>query len=392
MLAWIVTILAVLGVVVMVACNAGMTGFFLRSPPRGDSAMGLVVPFAGIIGAAVLLVLASLIAVAKSGRTAIDLLHASPTASAMLTVIVTVGVVLAAFMAFAAWAEPVLVTRGHHVIKPLLGVSAGLLAPVVLGVALIVGVWMTPQWLHGNPKWLAAMRTVCWSLVATAALGYGLGGVVFGRPLIARISANRAALASLSPTERAARERYRLSTAEELLHEELDALASDAPLSSVVGYFVATSKKLNARCREMLVQRTLCVPDVDQQLIKVMGAKPYLYRWGAAEFLRHAAPEYVKAHQDAWAQALATGIDATAEAMSMRPAWLSETFDLNPEPLELVRSLLGAAERFEGHEGISASLRGMAAAANELKRDKQWNRLAKDLARAGYPLPAEGTP
>ena len=81
--------------------------------------------------------------------------------------------------------------------------------------------------------------------------------------------------------------------------------------------------------------------------------------------------------------------------MSIRPAWLSETFDANPEPLKLVTSLLGAAERFTGLQGqsqIEEALRRMAKDSNELKQDKNREKLAKELKRAGYPVPPETPP
>jgi hypothetical protein len=108
----------------------------------------------------------------------------------------------------------------------------------------------------------------------------------------------------------------------------------------------------------------------------------------------HAAPQYVESHREEWARAVAKGIDATAEAMTMRPAWLSETFDLNPEPLELVRSLLAAAERFKRFDEyveISEAIGRMAAATNELKRDKKREALTRTLESAGFAVPVEGS-
>lgn len=395
MLASFVTLLVILGVLVILACNAGMTGLFMKAPPRGDRAVGLIVPFVGLIIGAVLIVLAGLLAGMGSGRSAVGMLRETPAMSGLVVVLVSIGVVIAAFMAFGAWAEPLLLGPRFNFVKPLIGWTAGIVGPVMLGAALIAGAWMTPQTLGASPKMLLALRASCWMLVTVAAGGYLMAGAVLGRPLVQRVMTSRTALASMSPAERAARERFRSTPVEELLREELDALPSDAPLPDVVRFFVGSTKELDERCREMLVQRALCVPDVDAQLIEVMGSTPYLDRWGGAEMVRHAAPRYIETHRDQWAHAVIAGIDATAEAMSMRPAWLSETFDLNPEPMELVRSLLGAAERFEGtesHARIARSLRGLAEATNELNRDKKRERLAKELARAGYPVPAEQVP
>lgn len=394
MLASCVTFLAVLGVLVVLISNAGTTGFFTKNPPTGERAMGMIVPFAALVVASLVLVLASVLAAVGAGKSAIGLIRDTPGASGVVLVVLTLGVSIAAFLALAMWSEPLLVGPGLRGVKPLIGWTAGLLGPVVLGAVLIVGAWMPASVMNESASVKAAARWACWVLVALAAGGYGVGGLILGRPVIARVLATRAALARESPAEREARERFRHTPIEELLSEELDGLASDAPLSSVVRCFVGSPKKLTDRAREMLVQRALCVPEVDRQLVEMMGATPYLYRWGGAEMVRHAAPNYVEAHRREWATAVATGIDATAEAMMMRPAWLSETFDLNPEPLELVRSLLAAAERFEGSDEyveISEAIGRMAAATNELTRNKERESLAKALKSAGFAVPVEGS-
>lgn len=394
MLASCVTVLAVLAVLLILLSNAGTTGFFMRNPPTGERAMGLIVSFGALIVAAVVLVLASVLAAAGAGKSAIGLLRDTPVASGIVLIVVTLGVAIAAFLALAMWTEPLLVGAKVRGVKPLIGWSAGLLGPLLLGVVLVVGAWTPASVMTESSRGLTAARWVCWALVALAAGGYGLGGLILGRPVIARVMATRAALARETPAEREARERFRHTPIEELVREEMDGLPSDAPLTNVVRCFVGTPKKLTDRAREMLVQRALCVPDVDRQLVEIMGATPYADRWGAAEMVRHAAPQYVESHRAEWARAVATGIDATADAMTMRPAWLSETFDLNPEPLELVRSLLAAAERFEGsdeYKGVAEAIGRMAAATNELKQDKKRVALAKVLASAGFPVPTEGS-
>lgn len=392
MLASCVTVLSLVGVLLVLLSNAGTTGFFMRNPPTGERAMGLIVSFGALIVAAVVLVLASVLAAAGGGKSAIGLLRETPVASGIVLVVVTLGVAIAAFLALAMWTEPLLVGAKLRGIKPLIGWTAGLLGPLLLGIVLIVGAWTPATMMNERPPLMVAARWACWLLVALAVGGYGLGGLILGRPLIARVTATRAALARESPAERAARERFRHTPIEELVREEMDGLPSDAPLSDVVRCFVGSPKKLTDRARELLVQRALCVPDVDRQLVEIMGSTPYVYRWGGAEMVRHAAPQYMKSHREEWARAVATGIDATADAMTMRPAWLSETFDLNPEPLELVRSLLAAAERFEGcdeYAGIAEAGRRMAAAASELNDDKKRGALVKVLGSAGFAVPAE---
>ena len=309
--------------------------------------------------------------------------------SRILVVVVTIGVVLAANMALAVWTEPWMLPPSLKFIKLILLWMAGLLGPVLVGAILVTAVWTTSQVLADSPRWLTTLRVGCWALALIALGGYSLAGVTFGWPKLKLMAANRAAQDNFSPDERAAEKRFRNTPVEQLLNEELNTRPSDTPLSLFVGYFVRSPKKLTDRCREMLVQRALAVPDMDNQLMKVMRAKPYSNRWGAAEFLRYAAPEYISSHHEAWAKALAGGIDETAEAMTIRPAWLSEAFDDNPEPLELVRSLLAAAERFKGDKGVDDAQQKMATSVNELTRDKKKKQLEDVMKKSGYPVPPD---
>jgi len=393
MLAPLITLLVVVGTFVTLSCNAGTTGFFLKSPPTGERAVGLLIPIAVLIGAALVITLASLLVAFQSGRTVVGLIHTSPLASGALTVTVSFGVVLAAFMAFVVWAEPMTASSKFKALVSILGFAAGLLGPALLALALLIGAWMTPQWLDSNPKWLPGLRLSCWTLAAIAAIGYALGGIALAGP-VAKFAKRRSA-AALSPEARAAQRKFRNTPVAQLLTEELAKLPSDAPLSEIVVYFVTSRKKLDQGCKDLLVDRALRVPDMDQQLIETMKSRDCIYRWGAAEFVRTAPIQTVNEHQEPWSRAVIAGINATAESMTIRPAWLSETFDKNPEPLKLVTSLLGAAERFKGLQGqaqVDESLRRMAKDSNELTQDKKREKLATELKRAGYPVPPEAPP
>jgi hypothetical protein len=235
---------------------------------------------------------------------------------------------------------------------------------------------------------------MCWTLVALAATGYAIGGVVASVPLIAQYSRMRAAEAQMTPDQHAMRDKLRNTPVEQLLREQLDALPPDAPLSKVVLYFDESSSRtrLNKACKSILIERVLAKPNMGQQLIDCAQKRDYCYPRALAELVRALPQDTLLAHQDAWAQSLAAGINATAEAMTMRPAWLTETFDSKPEPLEHVRAFLAAAERFKGLESakhIDEALRQLANDSRELTRDKKWDKLAKELKRAGYPVPSE---
>lgn len=394
MLASVVTLLVVLGTLFILLCNAGMTGFFLRSPPRGDSAVGLVVPAIGLIAAAAAITLASLLMSFRAERPTLGLLPASQLVSGILIVAVTLGVVLAALMAFAAWVEPV---SANTKLRPLflaLTNACGVIGPLLLATAILVVTWKSSQWISGNLTWL---RSMCWTLVALAATGYAIGGVLISVPVISRYNRMQAIAAQVTPEEKAIRDKLRNTPIEQQLREHLDTLPPDAPLSEVIVYFDPSSSaaKLNAACKTMLIEHVLARPDMSQQLIECAQKREYCFPRGLAELVRALPQDTLLAHQEAWAHAVVVGINAMAEGMAIRPAWLTETFDNKPEPMEHVRAFLAAAERFKGLEGakqIDEALRQLAKDARELTRDKKWDKLAKELKRAGYPVPPDDGP
>lgn len=391
MLASVVTLLVVLGTLFILLCNAGMTGFFLRSPPRGDSAVGLVVPAIGLIAAAAAITLASLLMSFRAERPTLGLLPASQFASGVLIVAVTLGVVLAALMAFAAWVEPV---SANSKLRPLflaLTNACGVIGPLLLATAILVVTWKSSQWISGNLTWL---RSMCWMLVALAATGYAIGGVLISVPAISRYNRMQAIAAQVTPEEKAIRDKLRNTPIEQQLRQHLDTLPSGTPLSEVIVYFDPSPRaaKLNTACKTMLIEHIVARPDMNQQLLDCAQKRDYCYPRALAELVRALPQDTLLAHQDAWAKAVAAGINATAEAMTMRPAWLTETFDSKPEPLEHVRALLAAAERFKGLESakqVDDALRQLAKDSRELTRDKKWDKLVKELKRAGYPVPSE---
>jgi hypothetical protein len=390
MLASAITFLVALGMLVVFACNGLLTGFFLRRPPRGEGARALVVPLIAFLVGGTLVVLAGLLASLRSGRAVAEVLGASTFAAGAATAIVTLGVVVAAFIAFVAWMEPIAVPAWARTIRVSIGWSLGLVAPAVLAATLIADAWLGPQWFASTPKAAVALRAACWALPVVALLGFAAGAYAFWQPIRTIAARKHASLARALSERHALREALRDKSLVQLFAEELDRLSPDAEVEEYLGYYVFADGKLDRDCRALLASRILARPDLERQLVRAMRSKPYTNRRGAAQFMLAAPPEVFAEHRASWALAVAAGIGETGDDMSCRPSWLRERFDGNDEPLGLVKELLTLARRFEGtpdHAAIRDAIRTMASDADALTRDKEWTRLAKELERAGFPIP-----
>ena len=136
MLAGFVTLLVVVGTLGLLL-NILFTQGFLGAAPRGDRAMGLVIPFFITVVAGLGLTLAALLISFRSGNSVRQLIHTTPFIAGCILITVTFGVVLAACMAFICWCEPGATGRGKSTIVLLLGWSAGIMGPMLLAGGLL---------------------------------------------------------------------------------------------------------------------------------------------------------------------------------------------------------------------------------------------------------------
>ncbi len=396
MLASLATLLVVVGTLVLLACNAFGTQLFLAPAPRGDRGVGLIVPFAAMALAALLLTLGSLLAAFRSGRPIAASLPMPIPLTGAVTVIVTFGVALAAIMAFAMWAEPVTFGPRGQATGALLGWVVGLFGPALLATVLLADLWMTPDAFRAHAAGKLFSRGAVWALPLLALLGVG-ATVSFIAPSLG-ISMGRArAVAAHDRSQQASlRDRLRTASLATLLREELDSLPADAPFTAYSSYFVGSVVELDDECKAVLVERALGLPDWRTELPRALRGKPYNDRWGAAEFVRLLPEATLLMHEAEFAKAVEEGVLETADDIARRPSWLTEPYDRNHDPLGLIRSLLGAARRFDGrpaHERLSEAIRTLARESSSLKRDKAWRQLAQELEAAGFPIPAmESTP
>ncbi len=386
MLAVFVTLLVLIGAAGLLL-NVLFTSGYFGSVPKGDSAMGLVVPFFISAAACLVFMLGALLSTFRGGDALPRMLTASPVLGGVIVLAVSLGVVLAAFAAFFCWCEPVMfgIPRGPLIL--IIGWIAGVIGPVLLATGLMCCVWMSAEFAKtaGLARPLAVMFG---SLALIAAIGYGLGGVALVRTL-AQKSANRAAAIKEAELRQASIEETLAKPPHQRLKDELDAMSPSAPLWTIVAYFPEANQSfpLDDQCRELLVARVLRVPDLDRAMLETAGGRYYGYRQGVADFLTAVPAPVLKEHQEDWGQALLLAIQTAADAIANRPAWLSETFDLNPDPHAHVRSLLNASERFRGlkpHAAMARALHALATATANLNDDAKRTKLQDMLTKAGY--------
>lgn len=385
------TLFSLLVVVVTLAVllmNVGMTKCFAGSPPRGHSAMGLVVPFVGMIAAVVLMTLAALLACFRISSSGFSTIHASPMLSGFITVALTFGATLGAAVAFMLWCEPSAAGKSLRGIMIPVELLIGGFGPIVLAAWLLVSMWNTKEAIAANATHATAVKALLWCVAALAITGYGLGGMFAWHTLSYQVTRQvRDIKREAERVIESGGHRFKpIATQVEL---ELAHAPADAPLKDFVVYFPEGPhyRKLNEKATTMILERALQVKNFDESLKELMTDSNYIYRQAAAEMLRFTPQEQIDAHKDHWGESLMLGVGRAADGVECRPAWLTEHFDLNPDPMAHVASLLAAAERFKGWTGyprLQEEFQRMTDATSGLKEDKYLPKFLKMLANAGY--------
>lgn len=396
LLATFITLIVVPALLAMLLMNIAFTGMFLRRPPHGENAMGLVIPFFGLAATILAFTLAAALAAVRAKSSAVGVLSSSPLFAGFLVIAITLGAALAAGMAFMLWCEPGAAGRSLRAVTIPVGILLGVCGPVVLAAMLLASAWLPKSEAAAAlaaPGALGLALKAGFVVVCLLALsGYGLGGAMFWKEIQRVIVARTSAVAG------AVQEQVRWqvggrSSLTKQLTDELARLPPDAPLSSFIVYLPVQpgARALDEACRDLVIQRALRVADIDGELAGCMKSRQYLDRQAAAEFLISVPAAEFAAHRDAWGRALLLGLEATGDGIYCRPAWLSETFDSKPDPLGHVRSLLAAADRFKDwgeYANLRQHFKKMAEDAEMLKEDSKRGKLLKMLADDGYHAPA----
>ncbi len=386
MLSMLFSLIVVVVTLAILLMNVGMTTCFAGSPPQGERAMGLVVPFFGMIGAILLMTLAALVACFRVSSSGFGTIHTSPMLSGFILVALTFGATLSAAIAFMMWCEP----PGRTLRAVMLPVELllGVFGPIALATWLLVAMWNTKESITSHATYSTAMKALFWCVVVLAVTGFGFGGMfawhTMSRQVTARVSGIKHEVQQLFASGG-----HGLKPIAKQIELEMADASADAPLTEFVGMLPKTPRhrKLNEKARTLVIERALTVPHFDESLRECMIGRDYIYRQGAAELLRFAPEDQFDARKDEWGEALILGIKNTAIGVYCRPAWLSEHFDLNPDPMDHVASLLAATKRFEswsGYPRLQAEFQEMANATSQLKEDKHLPKFLKMLAEAGY--------
>lgn len=385
------TLFSLLVVVVTLAVllmNVGMTKCFAGSPPTGERAMGLVVPFFGMMIAIVLMTLAALLACFRVSASGFGTIHSNAMLSGFVTVALTFGATLSAGVAFMLWCEPGAAGKSLRGILMPVELLIGGFGPIVLAAWLLVSMWNTKDAIAANATHATALKALFWSVVVLAAIGYAVGGLLLWHSVSPKVvSSVRGLKREAEQVVESGGHRFKpIATQVEL---ELAHAPADAPLKDFVMYFPEGPhyRKLNEKATTMILERALQVKNFDESLKELMTCSDYIYRQGAAEMLRFMPQEQIDAHKDQWGESLILGVGRAADGVECRPAWLTEHFDLNPDPMAHVASLLAASERFKGWTGyprLQEEFQRMTDATSGLKEDKYLPKFLKMLANAGY--------
>lgn len=363
MLSVFISILVVIGAIGMLI-NLGITGLFLDKVPTGDRAMGLVVPIFTTGIATIAMILATWLCAARGGFAWINGMAMVPT---LIATAVTFGVCLAAMGALLAWME---MQNDWGRAVPVLGLMCSGLVPLALGAMLLVCAWNEPARLAQFP----ALKFAGLALAVGALIGYSLGAIGLKAWAKQAASNNQAAMAETQARD-AKWERKRKMPMADLIREEFAEMSAEAPL----WVFVARlPEQRDDECRRLIITRALQVPDFDAQLERTITDSCHLYRQGCADLIRWADVAQRKA---AWAGPLASSIRVTAAEMELRPAWMTETSQLNPDPAAHVESLVHAAESLGSPAETTAALVELRNALNLLAASDARKQAQQELDR-----------
>ncbi|WP_395699316.1 hypothetical protein [Aquabacterium sp.] len=284
--------LLVLAMLFTLATSA-MLGFYTGRVPQGANGMGLIVPLATGVLAALAMALAGLSWALRGGLDSLGWTRAQG-AGAALGAALLVG--LAIFGAFIAWAE----ARGAR-FAWLLNIG-GLLLPLgamaLLALLELRGLQAVSQSGTGRVLLALGAGALLAGLVSALALGYAQA--LAQHQALARAREARQA-------EQAEQARRNAMSPAERLREELAAYSPDSPLWTLTSSLPAEPDALR---RTIVVERALEVPHFEQDLRENLGSEHGIYRHGAVVLLAELPPERL---QPAWAAWLAEDARRTAD-------------------------------------------------------------------------------
>jgi hypothetical protein len=304
--------------------SVAVCSFYVKRPPQGERAMGLIIPVVLLGGAGVALVVATW---CTFGRGSLEALAPHTGLRALFATAIGIGLGGGAFAAFVAWAE-----RRQSQEHATLLLFPGLLAPIA-GAGLLVALSLEP---NPRPEWADA-ASLALAAVALPGLLLSLGLYwVFARSRHRhRVAANERAR-----EERAARAAERAKSPAEKTRDYL-ALGASTPVWHLC---MALFHERDATSRKMLVENLATRPDLRAGLEETLSSKYASLRGGALDFLREHEGEVPPVHA-----AVLRSLELLAEDIVRSKGERSRTLDAFYE--EEIARTREAAARFPGLDG-----------------------------------------
>lgn len=368
--------------------NVVFSGAFLAKPAHGDRAMILVVPMLGTLLAGMLLLIAALIAGARSPAHALGLIHSSRAVCFTIAVVVTLGITAGCFSTFIAWANSARVQGKFEFLSLASHWLSGVVAPLVLAMALLVATQGSCESIASHPVWARAVKVLFIFTAALSTMGYlHVAGDVYGAISHHRKYAPYDTFSQLMPDEYV---RQRIAgKVTNNIPAELAKLGPDAPLWNIAALLVQLPSEpiQPIQDRRLALERAAAIDDLDTQITQTLFHAQPILRRGVLLFIAAAPNATFNDHAPDWATPLQFAIDDTTSSISGRPDWVVDRAT-NPDPVAYVSDLIGAAQRFRAtphYPALKASLMKLSAAMSRLSPSADRDQILKELRAAGIP-------
>lgn len=328
---------ALLGSLVVVLALLQYAGVFLMTAgyagavPSGHQAVGLVVPLAMTVLAALMMAGVALILMLRGA--------VAPGAWGWAWLIASGAAVVALLVAWMDGRWPLWM--------PWLGFVVGAATPAAVALYLLRLLW-------GASALSAPMQTALWGLMLLSTLiGLSCGGVVAWRWWQLEQQNHARALAMQAERDAEQARRAALSGLDRLRED----YAQHSPDTPLWVYISGLPEVVDPAERQFILARALQVPDFNGDLARTLAEAHPRFRHGAALLILHVAQV-----DPAWAPMLAQAIRRTAEELAREPDWMAPDEMHNPDPLAHLATLRAATQRFAPNAELDAALRALDAA------------------------------
>lgn len=313
----------VLPAVLIMLLSVLVTRCYTMAVPQGQNAMGLALPFLALIAAAGALLLATLLTFVQGTPWWVGQNTPAPRLFALA---IAVGTGMASVGTLIAWME-----RWGSWVPPASLITA-IAGPALLGGVLLAAAWKPLPQLHA----FSLHRALAPALGIIAISGYAMIAIAL-LGTWKQHQANQQRVAASESLESQERSRRRSLTPVEALQEDFAQMSDQAPL----WVFIARlPDEPDPALRAMIVERSLRVPDLSEQISATLSDNHPRYRHGTLMLILATAPE---SRRSDWAPSLREAIELSARQIAADPSWLSPDSFSNPDPVGHVQCMALAA-------------------------------------------------